>query len=78
MIRHTFSQRCNECGGPRSSNNIKSRSSYLGICKDCLTKPKNEARCKHINKAGKRCAMRKYRSHPRYCHFHGGKKNAKT
>ncbi len=41
-------------------------------------KPKSEARCKHINKAGKRCAMRKYRSHPRYCHFHGGKKNAET
>jgi hypothetical protein len=55
---------------------VKSRSSYSGICNKCMVRPKNGSRCKHVNKKGKRCAMRKYRKHPDYCHFHGGKKSA--
>lgn len=77
-MKHTLSQKCPECGGPRSSNNVKSRSSYSGICNKCMVRPKNGSRCKHVNKKGKRCSMRKYRKHAHYCHFHGGKKNAEA
>ena len=77
-MRHTLGQRCVQCNGLVSSNNTKSRSSYLGLCKNCVTKPQDEARCQHTNYTGKRCGVRKYRNHPKYCHFHGGKKNAKA
>lgn len=77
-MRHTLGQRCVQCEGPVSSNNVKSRSSYLGLCKDCVMRPQGKARCEHTSSAGKRCGMRKYRGHPHYCHFHGGKKNAKA